>query len=188
MCNLDWTESCEPDSHTKASFPAMHAIYPREFEVLRLHGVTSFPESATRILEMSQSAGRSHGESSPWCCLTITPTGRKYVTSRCRFLLGIEQLRLQHVWFDESLLEGVPNDLLCDLAGNAFENSCFAAVLFCSLALVAKAALPTRTRVPQLSPMTLPPSAAPAGDCSSDSDLDLDVVWRSPKRTRIRLL
>ena len=51
-------------------------------------------------------------------------------------MVGVEQMRLQSLWFDLDTLAKFENPLLGDLAGNAFEVSCCSAVLFSALLLL----------------------------------------------------
>ena len=48
-------------------------------------------------------------------------------------MLGAEYLHLQSLWFDDAILGRHSNQLLTSLAGNAFEVSCFGAVMLTGL-------------------------------------------------------
>ena len=170
--SLDWQAAAGPDDATAISFPGLQRLHRREYDILYAQGVRSYPEAETRILECSQGIGRNQGECSPHCCPPMTPDGRKYVTSRCRFLLGCEQLRLQNIWMSTTSLSVFPNTLLTNLAGNAFECSCLSAVVFCFLDLLSHSdkCLPS-----------IPQSVSPALPCTDDeesTDLDLQCIWQ----------
>ena len=86
------------------------------------------------------------------------------------YLLGVEQLHLQNIWMFGDDLGHFPNDLLGNLAGNAFETSCCAAVVFSLMCLLSEA-LP--------STMSMSPGIMSDGsDSDDDCDLDLRMVWR----------
>ena len=140
---LDWFAAVEPSTDELLQFPGLRALCPREADVLYLKGCRSFPDSSCRILEISQSASRETGGVGGRCCPAITPTGREYVTDRCRLLLGIEQLRLQNIWLDDSVGRDFENSLLGSLAGNAFKCGCCAAVVVCYLAFTSHRSGPT---------------------------------------------
>ena len=70
----------------------------------------------------------------------------KYVTSIVRPLLGVESLRIQGLFFTESdpRMDGFNDAFLKDLAGNAFEASCYTASLWSGLIFLARVhAMPT---------------------------------------------
>jgi hypothetical protein len=68
----------------------------------------------------------------------VTPTGEKYLTSRCRPLHGAEGLRLQGIWLDRDIVENFKGPFLQDLAGNAFEVSSCAVTIFVSMLFSAR--------------------------------------------------
>ena len=113
--------------------PGLYDVLPREFERLHLCGVTRFPEQSLRILEISQDLGRScpvADVAATRCIGTIFPNARFYASTRARFLLGIEQMHLQSLWFSDQNLLQCSNSLLKSLSGNAFECSCSTAIFF----------------------------------------------------------
>lgn len=126
-----------------------------------------FPEHKARAVDLSQNFNFT--ELAPYVpCLT--PRGEKYITSRCRPLLGLESLRLQGLWVgDESDPEdfyaGMSEALLKDLAGNAFESSCFAAAFWCTLRLNACV---HRLQEPIQIPRTLAPELEDGPESDSD--------------------
>ena len=89
-------------------------------------------------MDISQNKARTNLVSGYALC--ITPKGEKYLTDRCRPLLGVEATRLQGMWLEpgDPRIRDTSDSLLRDLAGNAFEQSCFAAVLWCTLVFYAK--------------------------------------------------
>eukprot|EP00969_Alexandrium_andersonii_P280263 12390330-Alexandrium_andersonii.AAC.1 len=54
----------------------------------------------------------------------------RYVTTRCREMVGPELLGCQSLFMDMSTLLKFPDAVLRDLAGNAFEASCCAATTY----------------------------------------------------------
>lgn len=115
-------------------FPGLSALSHREAEVLQLMGVR-LPEKPGRIIELSQSYGRNTAMSS--VSPAVTPSGRRFSTSRGRLLLAEEDMRLQCMFFPggaaRDRVSRFPPKLLRDLAGNAFESSCCAATLLSCL-------------------------------------------------------
>lgn len=153
-----------PDAELKTLFPFLRCLSPRQFRVLRDAGLRGFPENTRRHLDITQSAGR--GQFMTDYVSTVTPKGRKYLTDRCRPILGLEGMALQSIFFPENvakLMGQFSNDLLGDLAGNAFEGSCCAATIFSSCMLLARGACP----------VAIPPSLSSA----QFLDDDLAGVW-----------
>lgn len=128
----------EPGLETKLAFPGLFALTRRQFEMLHLKGVRSYPDIACRVVDVSQSASRSRRTDGVMPCLT--PGGEQYLSNRCRLLFGEEALRMQGVWYDTPVmrekLRTFKNNLLMSLAGNAFELSCYGATLWCSLSVL----------------------------------------------------
>lgn len=161
-----------PSQELMRLFPFLGSLTCRQFEVLRQCGLQGFPEQQCRHVDITQAASRSRFNTD--YVGTVTPKGRKYLTDRCRPILGIEALRLQSIWFPEDVshkLRHFSNDLLCDLAGNAFEGSRCAAAVLSSVVLMSRGSSPC-----------LPPSFPAA---ATELDDDLQAVWRAP-RVRIR--
>lgn len=194
---MKWWESAIPTDSVLTCFPGLRALQQRQFECLRLVGVTDFPERVTRTVDVSQMSGRA--KLAEGFVHTLTPSGQKYITSRCRMLLGTEALRLQSLWFGEAALSPFDDSLLLNLAGNAFEGSCCAATVFSSCVLLATGAVSRAQHsivVPRLlhcAPHTKVDESE--GDSSSESDPGfglagppsdaLDLVWGIPaKRAR----
>ena len=123
-------------------FPGLQRFAVRDVEVMQLAGVLSFPETRCRTLEVRQSMGRQVLRENSVAC--ITPKNIYYLTHRCRELLGLEKFRLQSIWFPPdkaSSVEKYDHAFLSDLAGNAFEGSCVAAMLFSSCVALAQRAV-----------------------------------------------
>ena len=131
----DWTSSHGPSQSERQLHPGLRALSSRELEVLTLAGVRRYPEQDMRLVEVSQNAGRGSAAMSR-STTAMVPRGRYYVTNKCRLLVGVEQMRLQSLWFDLDTLAKFDNGLLGDLAGNAFEVSCCSAVFFSALLLL----------------------------------------------------
>lgn len=133
---FEWWSRTWPSDATLIVFPGLYALAPRQFEILKLMGITEFPEREPRSVDLSQTVGRSRVAEG--FVHTLTPTGQKYLTHRCRFLHGVESLRLQSLWFDADAVGPFGDSLLRDLAGNAFEGSCCAASVLVCCTLAAK--------------------------------------------------
>ena len=172
----------EPDDSVKHRFPGLFAVKAREFDKLHLAGVT-FPESKMRVVELSQSAGRSSdcpaekGPDDDMYMGTIVPGGRFYATHRCRLLLGVEEMHLQSLWFPPDVEIGVSDCTLRSLAGNAFETSCASATVLCGLLL-----LSGQRRHSAIGPPP-EPCASLQKDIDSDSSDD-DVAHVMGKRAK----
>jgi len=171
---LDWDASnCEPPWSVKVQFPGLHALTTREFEVLALNGVRSFPDESMKLIETSQTAGRcGAGDASSHAGAVLT-RGHRYLSHRCRFMIGPEEMRLQSLFFPDSLLAQFDNPTLCSLAGNAFEVTCCSAVCFCAMLALAAAGASTEPEP------GLPASAADTDTDDDDEDVEslLDVLW-----------
>ena len=76
-------------------------------------------------------------------CTSVVPGMRRYVTSRCRFLLGLEALRNQYIWYPSEVageLYIMPSKFLAGLAGNYFDGGCYSAVLLSTCVFLAQGA------------------------------------------------
>ena len=163
---------------TLNAYPHLYDLVPREVHILALNNVTEFPEQTSRTLDLGQSVGRDGIIED--ATNAITPKGRKYLTSKCRFLNGIESLRLQSIWFkNERHLHGFNDRLLRNLAGNAFVGSCHSAQVFINIMVLAHGAK-ERWKHEQLS------SSQPTGVSRQNAmdhieltgnDSDMDDVW-----------
>jgi len=170
----EWCQSRAPDESTLLCFPGLCRLVERHFELLHLAGVTEFPESTCRTIEVSQMIGRDFPRAGQ--VATLTPTGMKYVTSRCRCLVGVEALRLQSLWFgecesDRQQLDSMAEEVLLSLAGNAFEGSCCVALIFAACVFLSTGA--ARTELTSESITWLRTASEDASSCSGES-LDED--------------
>ena len=129
--------------------PYLKCFTARKRQLLRQHCIREFPESTCRVVDISQNFkfGRVVQEIVP----CITPKGEKYLSHLCRPILGLESLRLQGFWPSNSeLLGSFKETLLQNLAGNAFETSCFAAALWCTMWTLARCSNVRNMRAEQL--------------------------------------
>jgi len=116
--------SNDPDLHK--IFPHIALLTSRELDILACNQVT-FPEWPMKIIDISQSVSWTACNCEGAPC--VTPHGRLWNTGRCRLLLGLEKLRLQGIYMPRSQLSAFPDNLLGDLAGDAFCASVCYAVL-----------------------------------------------------------
>ena len=125
-CGAAWSTACtEPPESIKRIYPGLYGVKDRELDKAYLNDV-GYPEQTLRAIEVSQSAGRTNVCDSIGGKLilgTIYPNARYYVTTRCRLLLGEEEMRLMSLWFGKTIMEGASNNLFKSFAGNAFETS-----------------------------------------------------------------
>lgn len=158
-------------------YPGVKDLTKRSFDLLIMNGV-KFPETVRRIIDVSQSAGRARATMSDMLPC-VTPKMAVYMTDRCRLITGQEALRSQGLsWGVErdARLMGFTNELLLDLAGNAFHSGCCAAMLLSMFATVGVAsARAAGTRVHALRPSALFRGATLIDDDNSDDDLD--NIW-----------
>lgn len=95
-------------------FPFYNTLTPREQDHLALWGV-SFPDVPARVKDLSQAPNRSQEQLGCFPC--ITPRGKFWVSSVCRFITGLEKCRVQNLWFPEQMLREFDSAFLGDLAG-----------------------------------------------------------------------
>ncbi|CAE7940690.1 unnamed protein product [Symbiodinium necroappetens] len=111
------------------SRPYLKCMTARKRRTLfKLH-VKDFPTEDTKVIDISQDKF-AHSTSHSPC---VTPKGERYLTSECRSMVPEESFRLQGAWLSSESLEQFPQSLLADLAGNAFEASCFAATFWATM-------------------------------------------------------
>jgi hypothetical protein len=151
---LDWCTYQTPDEATLMAYPGLLEYTERQFQVLHLMGIRSFPEKTLRIVDLPQNLEFIDVSEHMPC---VTPGGEKYLSTRCRSILAVEALRFQGIWLDEQLLSGFSEKLLMSLAGNAFETSCYAAVMWCLIVFMSRGAAERH--------------------CASQSSDHLDEVW-----------
>jgi hypothetical protein len=156
-----------PSDELCETFPFLKVMTRRQLELLYLLGVRELPEKIARVTDISQNFGFASITEGRVPC--ITPKGMKFVTSRCRLILGYESLRYQGMWFDDrNTLTSFEDELLQDLAGNAFEVTSYAAVVWSTL--VFRSRNFARRRRSQ-------DSEATASAASINDDNDLDEIW-----------
>jgi hypothetical protein len=109
-------------------FPFLAKMTLRQHEMLHLKGIRDFPEAAPRVVDISQTDAFSKVTDNLMQCLT--PSGCKYLSHKCRPVVGVEALRLQGLWYDRGVTSQFKDELLRSLAGNAFEASCCAAMFW----------------------------------------------------------
>ena len=143
-----------------AERPYLKSFTSRKRSILFNLGVHMFPEETCRVAELSQNLKFSRILENVVPCLT--PSGEKYLTNICRPIVGVEALRLQGMWWQSGspFVEKFSDKLLRDLAGNAFESSCFAAAFFSTFLL--RARLYRRRQVAQVGP-EVPAARVPVG-------------------------
>ena len=89
-------------------------------------------------------------------------------------------MHLQSLWFPDQVLSQFDNNLLCNLAGNAFEVSCFAAVVFAGLLILVSGVQASEPLPPALT------AASQNEDGDNDEDVDgLRAVWRFSRHRSI---
>lgn len=160
------------DASLVHAFPGLLEIGRRQRELLDLAGVKDFPTAVSGCIETSQSAGRQRLHID--FCPTITPHGRQYLSRRCRVMHSWESLRFQGLYLHESLLERFSENLLQDLAGNAFETGCCLAAMVVTLALLSSGAA-SPPNAGALTPVNV--SAAEVPQSESDSDSHCSSMW-----------
>ncbi|CAJ1335640.1 unnamed protein product, partial [Effrenium voratum] len=129
---IDWWESGVPSQEVLDTHPGLLRLTDRQFDLLRLLGIR-FPDSRKCCIELSQnlrsptSVRRLKDNHTD----IVTPHGQQLVAHRARCLLGYEALLLQGIHYGKEQfkieLGDFPDELLRDLAGNAFNAHCAAA-------------------------------------------------------------
>lgn len=120
---LNWAQHHGPSNAQMEAYPYLRLLSARCLEPLALVGVRHFPEPSLRTCDINQTIARArvvsgHVEAiTPQAC----PTG-------CRPMVGSKRLAVQSLFFDREVLRKTPDVVLRDLASNAFEASCCAAV------------------------------------------------------------
>ncbi|CAE7240001.1 unnamed protein product [Symbiodinium sp. CCMP2592] len=131
----DWLKSFRRAARQR---PYLKCMTARKRRTLFKLGIRNFPTTAAnlKVVDISQDKFAHATDHSP----CITPKGERYLTSECRPMLPVESMRLQGRWFksDDPLLSTVPQGLLADLAGNAFEASCCAATFWTTMVFFAR--------------------------------------------------
>ena len=167
---IPWANS-KPPPEVFQMWPGLYELNDREWDVLRMLGVESFPEHPCRTVNTSQSMGRTRALVDSTSC--VSPKMRLYISGRYRFVHGLESLSLQGIRYPDDVQQQVrhhSSSFLLDLGGNAFKTSCcFAMVLSITLALA--------TRDGWGWDSALLPREPASADAVDDADDELDIVW-----------
>ncbi|CAK9069024.1 unnamed protein product [Durusdinium trenchii] len=128
---LDWWDSGVPAEDVLRDHPGLLRLTDRQFDFLRMVGV-NFPDKRKFCLELSQNQRNTRAARKVVSGRAdiITPKGMQLVGHQARCLLGYEGLLLQGIHYgpEHFKLEEQDDDLLRDLAGNAFNSYCCAAI------------------------------------------------------------
>jgi hypothetical protein len=165
-----------PSKGKEDIFPFLSRMTRRQLEMLHIMGVVLFPEPELRSVDLSQNLEFTSIVNKIGC---VTPGGQIYLSSKVRLCLGLESLRLQGLFFDPgqevTMTKYFSNDLLQDLAGNAFETTCYLATAWTSIVFRARNhALPKLHPIhwPNLSPPGPSPFVEKSDDDGDDDGLD----------------
>jgi len=114
--------------HARDIFPGVNLLFPREIDMLNFNGV-EVPDNTLRVINLQPAIDRVRVLSQNFEC--ITPKSRVWISSRSRFLLGMEALAVQGIHYgpQDSVAREWPDKVLMDLAGNAFHTGSCAAAL-----------------------------------------------------------
>ena len=135
----EWWLNPFSDPEILRDYPGLLALGDRELELLRHHRIDIPDLQAARTIDTSQTALRTRPSKAgrSYC---LTPKARMYLTHRCRFVHGMEALRLQNVWYgshaEDELLRMFGNATLFDMAGNAMEGCCLSCVIMASVCVL----------------------------------------------------
>lgn len=127
---MDWWNPDVPSPETLAAHPGIVRMSERQRELCAMLGI-KFPDARRCLKDVSQSSQRRnqvrHNHSD-----CVTPKGLLYVTHRARCATGLEALLLQGIHYgplQPKVTEvGLRSHQLKDLAGNAFNAHCNAAM------------------------------------------------------------
>ena len=172
---MDWTQALTFEEATVRRHPGLGRLSQREIEIIELNGVTEFPEREPRIVETSQSLGRylkpMHGH-----CGTVFPKARLYLTHRCRLVAPAEMLRLQGIDVPREILLSTPDNVIANLAGNAFDTGCCMATMLVTCLLLSHCSSRRAASVPT----SLSVDEQADHDDSDDNDDDdafFEMAW-----------
>ena len=132
-----WWEPSPFTPEMSKKFVGINHLTDREIDLLNLAKV-KLPETICRLIEVSQSAGRSRPSAEDKELLCIHSRTRLWITSACRLAHGKELLRLQGVVYVSPAVNEFSHDFLVDLAGNAFDTGCFTSALLSLLVALAR--------------------------------------------------
>jgi len=127
--DFDWTEpTVFKDPAMQQVFPGTLELSDRECDLLQIRGL-GLPDARKRCVDVSMSDDWAKTTDARVGCLS---SGSKcWLGHRGRLALGVEHLRLLGIYFDdEKKLAAHGDNLLRDLAGNAFDSSSFLAAFF----------------------------------------------------------
>ena len=113
--------------------PGLLEYTERHLQLLYLLGIRSFPEKTLRIIDLSHNHEFIDVSEHMPC---VAP----YLSTRRRSMLAVGAIRAQGIWLDEQLLSGFSEKLVMSLAGNAFETSRYAAVMWCLIVCMSRGA------------------------------------------------
>ena len=159
----------KPSDAITSMYPVLRTLTRRQLEVLHLKGIP-LPDSEFRVVDLSQNLSFASVTAGKVPC--VTPAGEKFLTKECRFITGIESLRLQGIWYDEEKLGRYSSPFLQDLAGNAFETSSCSANFLCSVIFLAVNSMCEKVQTTSFAAgtPTLELEDEPDADLGSDSD------------------
>lgn len=136
-----------PSPELRAVCPGLSALSARQWMTLQAwvpREELLYRDKPPRVVDVSQMPARA-APAREGTCGCWTPKGAPVHTGKGRLLLAVEGLRLQNIFYDDptSFISKVPDRLLRDLSGNAFQTNCCGAVVlaaFVSIALAASGA------------------------------------------------
>ena len=168
------SSSWDPKS-LRLLYPEAECLPSREKGLLDMRGI-GFPHHRFELLNISQTDASGGPDFAP----TITPSGRFWLADRCRRLLGVEALALQGIHVDPDAIE-CDDELLHNLAGNAFNTASCMEALVATLVLLARMHYHDSQEAID-APVTVAPSSESAarlaaGELLSESDSDSEL-WR----------
>lgn len=128
---IDWWLDAAPPGETLDLYPGLQRLTERQFDLLHLMGV-KYPDPRKACVELSQNQRNPKAPKQVVINRAdiITPRGQQLVTHQARCLLGLEGLFLQGIHYgkEQFKVEEFDDDFLRDLAGNAFNSYCAAAI------------------------------------------------------------
>ena len=139
---LDWWEPSVPDGATLARYPGLGSLTDRQFDLCALLQI-KYPDRRVATVDLSQSVSKTASSKLKLNHASIvTPSCHQLVLPQARCLTGYECLHLQGLHWGRDhprLMDYVDADnLLKDLAGNAFQAHCFGAIYIVKVALHSK--------------------------------------------------
>lgn len=160
-------------------YPSIRALTARSLDLLITNEV-KFPEKTRRLIDVSQSSSRAKAVANDRHLPCCRPNMNLWLTDFCRPLLGQGALRAQGISWghdgDQKLMN-FSNELLLDLARNAFHTGCCAAAF---VSVMASLGIAIKHKAGQRVHSILPGSlfvGAALLDDDEGSDADLASVW-----------